>query len=99
MIKNISTAILFFIFQFTFAQSSIFLISAPNNSKLKERSSGNDWNKGNNSFSSDDKYTRVEASYFGQISNYIIFNDFNFQIPENSVINGISFNMERSGFG
>ncbi len=99
MIKNISTAILFFSFQFAFAQSSIFLISAPNNSKLKERSYGKDWNKGNNSFSSDDKYARVEASYFGQISNYIIFNDFNFQIPENSVINGISFNMERSGFG
>lgn len=72
---------------------------SPNASISMNRYSELNWSDCINSFESDNQYMKVRANYIGQMSNYIVLTDFNYEIPENSVISGIELSIERSALG
>lgn len=76
-----------------------FQKSSPKSSFTMQRFSEITWTSIHNGNRSDEKNIQIQANYVGQMSNFLVLSNFNFQIPELAYINGVSLTIERSAIG
>ncbi len=99
MTKLLLTHLFCILSLYSFSQIADSQTSSTTNSSSSDRFSELNWFNESNGFESDDQHIAVQANYFGQMSNYIVLKGFNFQVPYNAAIVGISVHVERSGSG